>query len=1344
VSEFNPSLEEALFEAAAAKPTAAERSAFLQGVCRDNSTLRARLELLLEGHFQAEGFLPEEPQKVEANPATPSLQMDASICIGRYKLLEKLGEGGFGEVWMAEQKEPLKRRVALKIIKLGMDTRQVVARFEAERQALALMDHTNIAKVLDAGATTTGRPYFVMELVRGVRITEYCDNNQLPTHERLKLFIQVCRAIQHAHQKGIIHRDIKPSNILVTLHDGVPVPKVIDFGIAKATQQELTDKTVFTQFRQFLGTPAYISPEQAEMGGLDIDTRSDIYSLGVLLYELLTGTTPFDTQELIKAGLEGMRQIIGERQPARPSTRLSRRLADGADGVVGRSKIKSQKPRIRADLDWIVMKCLQKDRARRYETANDLARDIERHLANEPVWARPPSRLYEFQKTARRHWVGFSAGAAVFIALALGIAVSTLETVRARHAERAQIILSGAAQRAQAGETEQRRRVEEAQRYAERLLYGARMNLAQQAWEQNNMGKLRQLLADTAGSAERGFEWYYWQRQAHQEFKTLHGHRDELTSVALSSDGHLIITGSSDRTAKVWDIESGKELFTLTGFFGQVISVAFSPDIRRIATAGIDPTAKIWDVTTRKLLLTLAGHSDQVNSIVFSPDSRRVATGSGAYDDTARIWDALTGHELLVLRGHGGGVGSVVFSPDGQRVATGSWDKTARVWDATTGKELLTLSGHRAEVNSVRFAPDGGRILTASNDRTAKLWDAASGKELLALEGHRDAVNTAVFSWDGHRIITASDDATAKMWDAIKGTDLFTFKGHDRKIPFVASSPRNQLFVTAGADGTARLWKMADNLGGIILTGHSLETRHTGILATAFSADGRLVVTGDEDRTAKVWDASSGKELLVLSGHTGPIVAVAFSSETRRIITAGLEGTVKLWDAATGELLRTFTGHNARIFSLALSPDCRRILTAGEDHTARISDLSTGHQLMRLEGHRKAILTVAFSADGQRVVTGSADSRAKIWDALTGRLLLTLERPDLAWGADWVWAVAFSPDGQTIATGYSSGTVTLWDAASGKQLLFLKSHTADINALAFSPDGRRILSGSRDTTAKLWDVVTGAELLTLKGHSAPIRSVLFSPDGHRILTASQDDSARIWETATTDQIAAWRKADLADAEQLATTERAHRSADEQKRAAQPQDPGGIINQWLILSPIPYTNETGAGALAQQQVPEEANLRPRAGERIDLSTADGGERIWTEANLQDYIIDFSKYSRADWCVGYAVCYIESDAEKTNLCLKIGSDDQSKVYLNGKEIYRCERARAYIPDQDTVTGVELRAGSNLLVFKVVNETDSWLGSIRFAHPPGQPLKGIRVSLTPPETAPPEQPDQGTEAP
>ncbi len=434
--------EAQIFADALLVPAGGERARYLDLVCRGDADLRQRIETLILAHESAGAFMAasgtgEAVDHAEASSSGGQVDHPGTR-IGRYKLLQQIGEGGCGVVWMAEQEEPVRRRVALKVIKLGMDTKTVIARFEAERQALALMDHPNIARVLDAGATEAGRPFFVMELVPGVPITKYCDQHNLPTTARLGLFAQVCHAVQHAHQKGVIHRDLKPSNILVTLHDGEPMPKVIDFGIAKATQGRLTDHTLFTAFEQFIGTPAYMSPEQAEMSGIDVDTRSDIYSLGVLLYELLTGRQPFDPKTLLRAGLDEIRRIIREVEPVKPSTRLNT-LADSDRDSIARQRGTAPAQLsllLRGDLDWIVMKALEKNRTRRYETANGLAMDIQRHLQNEPVSARPPTTVYRISRLIRRNRLVFAAAGLVILALVAGTVISTAQALRARRAER--------------------------------------------------------------------------------------------------------------------------------------------------------------------------------------------------------------------------------------------------------------------------------------------------------------------------------------------------------------------------------------------------------------------------------------------------------------------------------------------------------------------------------------------------------------------------------------------------------------------------------------------------------------------------------------------------------------------------------------------------------------------------------------------------------------------------------------------------------------------------------------------------------------------------------------------
>ncbi len=710
-----PGSEETLFAAALQRETPAQRAAYLDEACAGNPALRARVEGLLQASGEAQTFLERPVGVAQPSPSVAAtvkvefadlapLTEGPGTRIGRYKLLQQIGEGGCGTVFMAEQEEPVRRRVALKVIKLGMDTKSVVARFEAERQALALMDHPNIAKVLDAGATDSGRPFFVMELVRGIPITRYCDQNKLDTKQRLDLFIRVCHAIQHAHQKGIIHRDIKPSNILVTLHDGVPVPKVIDFGIAKATEGRLTDRTLFTAFEQFIGTPAYMSPEQAEMSGLDMDTRSDIYALGVLLYELLTGRTPFDAKELAQAGLDEMRRRIREVEPPRPSTRLSTLQGDALTAAATAHGTNAPKllSLIRGDLDWIVMKCLEKDRTRRYETANGLAADLKRHLNHEPVVARPPSTAYRMQKAWRRNKLAFTAATAVAVALVCGILISAWQAVRATRAEREQTHLRTVAETARAGEAAQRQQAEAAQanetrlrKLAELEAYAADMKAAQAALQQNNRGQAVDLLnhhRPRPGEDDlRGIEWRYLWRLARGDDSYVWQHPSMVVGARFSPDGRLVVTTCYDGFLRVWDVASRKLLTQIDrgvrddNYIG---SFRFSPDGRTLASAHQDGFI-VLDTSSWRVIRRLPdpagtpGSQSGSDALAYSSDGRLLATRSSG---RIRIWD-LADERSFLLGGAPWGR-SLAFTPDNRTLILGGAVGRFQLWDVASQAEI--------------------------------------------------------------------------------------------------------------------------------------------------------------------------------------------------------------------------------------------------------------------------------------------------------------------------------------------------------------------------------------------------------------------------------------------------------------------------------------------------------------------------------------------------------------------------------------------------------------------------------------------------------------------------------
>ncbi|MEO6434501.1 MAG: serine/threonine-protein kinase, partial [Tepidisphaeraceae bacterium] len=624
---MQPSAKE-IFLAAVEMVSPEEQRAYVDAQCGADDALRKEVDQLMAHHGAAGTEFLESPAVgcgADLSLDPPILLLPAGTVIGRYKLLEPIGEGGYCVVFMAEQTRPVQRKVALKIIKAGMDTRQVIARFEAERQALALMDHPNIAKVFDAGVTDTGRPYFVMELVKGQPITKYCDEHRLEPHQRLELFMQVCQAVQHAHQKGIIHRDIKPSNVLVAQYDGKPVPKVIDFGVAKATGQQLTERTMFTSFGDVIGTLEYMSPEQAEVNQLDVDTRSDIYSLGVLLYELLTGTTPLEHERAREVALLEVLRVIREEEPPKPSTRLTATAQLPSIAAQRGLEPKKLAGLVRGELDWIVMKALEKDRSRRYETANGLAMDVQRYLADEAVQACPPSTSYRLRKFARKHRVPLAVAAGFVALLTVASVISTWQAVRATRAERQVVRQRDEVQTALVEKQASERIARE--RLATQLIAAGDAALAlgrspardsyREAWEIAGELGISQLPAaagllasyaeqppplmgsDGRGGGAGGFD----------------GHT-RRAAVAFTADGRRAVSADYDGSIIVWDVARGSPVRRFAGVGQRTSNMALSPDGGWLLTADAE-TMWLWDLTTGEVLRTFSGGLGTVRSVAF-------------------------------------------------------------------------------------------------------------------------------------------------------------------------------------------------------------------------------------------------------------------------------------------------------------------------------------------------------------------------------------------------------------------------------------------------------------------------------------------------------------------------------------------------------------------------------------------------------------------------------------------------------------------------------------------------------------------------------------------------------
>ena len=1088
-----------VFSEAKSIAAGAEREEFLGASCGDDVRLHQQVTALLVADESAGDFLTRKP----LDPRERIAAEKPGERIGRYKLLEKIGEGGCGVVYMAEQEEPVRRRVALKVIKLGMDTRQVVARFEGERQALALMEHANVARVFDAGATDTGRPYFVMELVRGMKITDYCDQQNLPTEERLALFGQVCQAIQHAHQKGIIHRDIKPSNVLVTVNDGVAVPKVIDFGIAKATEQRLTEKTVFTCFEQFIGTPAYMSPEQATMTSVDIDTRADIYSLGVLLYELLTGRTPFATGTLTASGVDEIRRIIREKEPPALSTRL--RTLDPAERETVATRRRTDSPALirllRGDLEWVVMKCLEKDRARRYQTANALAADLQRYLSDEPVAAGAPSRAYRFRKLVRRNKLAFAAATVVVAALVLLTFGSTMAAWRvglARLAEHVEREKADAANRdlrdansrlADTVNVLELRRAEDFFRAHDPVAGVAQLAAI-----------LRRDPADhiAASRLVSALVHRNWALPAAAPLR----HLDRVPAVSFSPDGRHVLSASWDKTAIIWDAVAARAVATLQ-HSDQVFSARYSSDGARVLTACADGTARIWNAANGFLLVSLDHESRKVRWAEFSPDGRSVVTAS-ADDPVARIWNAATGALEKELRSHSLGILIACFTPDGGRVATAGRTGSIQIWDMRSGETVAEFEAHVGRIHALTFSPDGSALATASEDGKARLWNAATGQPLSAPLHHDSAVTHAVFSPDGRVLLTTSRDTVTRLWGLAHLQVIGQPLRHEGGVNFGAFSPDGRMFVTTSMDNSARLWDMRT---GVPLCQPLRELE--AILPASFSSDGRSLVTGSWDGTVQIWNIKPRGYRGIRMRHGKGVTTAMFDSRGQTVLSASSDHTAHSWDARTGKLLGEPLRHQGIVHCADFSADGRRIVTASADTTTKVWDAGTGQIVAGPWQHAQAILYAQFSPDAERVVTASQDGTARVWSARTGKAVT----PPLEHGAV-VKTARFSPDGRWVVTASDNRSARVWNAESGQPVTDRLAHLDHVEWAEFSPDGQRVVSASSDNTARIWDVRTGKPIGAPLQHPRTVQKAVFSPDGRRVATASLDQTARIWDATT--------------------------------------------------------------------------------------------------------------------------------------------------------------------------------------------------------------------------------------
>jgi WD40 repeat protein/tRNA A-37 threonylcarbamoyl transferase component Bud32 len=1044
--------------------------------------------------------------------------------VGRYKLLQPIGEGGFGTVYMAEQEQPVRRRVALKIIKLGMDTKAVIARFEAERQALAMMDHPNIARVFDAGATETGRPYFVMELVNGVPVTEYCDANRLTFRERLELFVPICQAVQHAHQKGIIHRDLKPSNVMVTLHDGRPMPKVIDFGIAKATQARLTEKTMFTEHHQMIGTPQYMSPEQAEMSGLDIDTRTDVYSLGVLLYELLTGTTPLDARELRSKAYGEMQRIIREIEPPSPSARLST-MGQLLATVSAQRRIEGRQLYrvLRGELDWIIMRCLEKDRTRRYESAAALATDVLHYLADEPVSAGKPSAIYRARKFVHRYRIQVAAAAALAASLLAGISVSTVGMVRAVNAEREvrrqKDVLSQERDRVVAAETleQQQRKAAESAAHQARLLYADSLisqgdTLTSAGDFINAYGRFaaaQKEIQDVGGSLERldlSLLRLYRTSPPTLWSTTIPG--GEVHAWAVLRDRREILLAGGDKKLHAVDLLTGQ---MLPGF-GEAkgiksMAAAATPDGPVVVVGGFAFT-RVIDPETGAILHG-ADDDRAMHDCALSPDGSLCASidqgGAIIFWETASMKKIGEGELDAPFQ-------QVAFSHDGRTVATAG---KLSLWNPKTGAMIRAIRPDDFRCSRVAFSDDDQTLFCGGYDGQIYIFDLQGGLRAVCPAYSRNLMSLVV---TGKRVFASAKDGSVHVLEssAEDGTmtprmSLVNPLARKMTVAYVAdtgpklgsgtiaAAPDDQgVIVGVDSEGAVYVWPLVYPWRGAPMT-------YQGGLA--ISRDG-LLLGGSTGGRTEIRDAATGHILRIFDCR-GFSNSNAFSPDDRFMFASRDDGVIHALDLGSNQCAWAVRAHNKGPWSMDVSPDGTLLASGGTDGVARVFDTRTGKLLRSLPGHGNDIRALVFApASADRPATSPATQ-----PSLAGKRLI-VSVGSLGAIRDWdlgstapprglsmggqVMGLSISPDGKLLAVASSNHTIPLFDLATLKQESALAPVASIQHSVGFIDLGSGrwnwIISASDDL--QCWDRDSGHDELVLDPIGQDyVNNMRVSPDG---------------------------------------------------------------------------------------------------------------------------------------------------------------------------------------------------------------------------------------------------------